>query len=195
MKETKEAIFRAAQEQLLDHGFTELHIPRLAEAAEVSVRTIYRYFPTKDELLEAFAHWIDEQVGSPRAPGSLDEMLNGIETIFTSFEDNEALMRSQWATPQGLVLREKGRHRRLATLEGTVKASLPHLSAKEQRQATAILSFLHSSRTWQALKDDFGMNGRESGKLVGWAIRTLVADLRRRDDEAARAQPKLSNRK
>jgi len=185
MKQTREAILRAAQEQLVDHGFTDFNIPGLAEAAGVSVRTIYRYFPTKDALLQDLAYWIDDQIGSPKAPRTLDEMMDGIETIFAAFEDNESLMRAQWLTTQGRLLREKGRFRRLSALEGTVKQSLPNLPPGELRRATAILSLLLSSRTWQALKDDFGMDGRESGKLITWATRTLVADLRRRDAEAA----------
>lgn len=178
MKETKEAIFRAATEQLADHGLAEFHIPRLADAAGVSVRTVYRYFPTKDALLEAFAEWLDDQIGTPSAPRDLDELLEGVETIFAAFDDNEDVIRSQWATPHGQAIREKGRHRRLASIQAAVKEAIPGLSAREQWQATAIFSLLHSSRTWQALRDDFGMDGREAGKVVAWALRALAAELR-----------------
>jgi len=184
MRETKEAIFLAASEQLADHGLAEFHIPRLAKAAGVSVRTIYRYFPTKDALLEAFAEWLDNQIGTPTTPRTLDDLTEGVEGIFTAFDENADVIRSQWATPQGRTVREKGRVRRLSALETSVKMSVPNLSPEEQRQATAILSLLHSSRTWQALKDDHGMDGREAGKAVAWAIRTLVDDLRRRDGKA-----------
>lgn len=196
MKETKEAIFRAATEQLADHGLAEFHIPELAEAAGVSVRTVYRYFPTKDALLESFAHWLDDQVGSPATTpaASLDDLLEGVETVYAGFDDNEGVIRSHWATPHGRGIREKGRIRRLAAVESAVKSALPNLSAKEQRQATAILSLLHSSRTWQAFKDDFGIDGKESGKVVAWALRTLVADLRRRDAEAAQQHASTSKK-
>lgn len=191
MKETKEAIFRAATEQLADHGLAEFHIPRLAEAAGVSVRTVYRYFPTKDALLEAFAEWLDNQIGTPTGPRSLDELPGGVEAIFAAFDENEDVIRSQWATPQGRAIREKGRGPRLAAIRDAVRQTVPHLSAKEQREATAIFSLLHSSRTWQALKDDHGMDGREAGRTVAWALRTLVDDLKRRDTEAARKQDKI----
>ena len=185
MKETREAIFRAATEQLADGGLAEFHIPRLAEAARVSVRTVYRHFPTKDALLEAFAEWLDDQVGSTLSSWvGLDELLDGVETVYAGFDDNEDVLRSHWATPHGRAIREKGRVRRLATLRSIIHEAFPHLSPVEQRHVTAMISLLHSSRTWQAFKDDFGMDGRESGKVVAWAIRTLVGDLRRRDAEA-----------
>lgn len=188
MKETKEAIFRAATEQLADHGLAEFNIPRLAEAAGVSVRTVYRYFPTKEALLEAFAEWLDERIGSTVLPANAEGLLEGVAPVFAAFDDNEDVILSQWVTPQGRAIREKGRLRRLAAVEGTVKKTFPHLSPRELRQATAIFSLLHSSRTWAALKDDFGMPGRESGKVVEWALKTLIADLKCRDEEAARQQ-------
>lgn len=195
MRETKEAIFRAASEQLADHGLAEFHIPGLAEAAGVSVRTIYRYFPTKDALLEAYAEWLDNQIGTPTAPRSLDDLPGGVEAIFAAFDENEDVIRSQWATRQGRAIREKGRVRRLAAIQEAVRQTVPHLSPKEQREATAVFSLLHSSRSWQALKDDHGMDGREAGKAIAWALGTLVADLKRRDTEAARKQDKIHTNK
>ena len=196
MKETKEVIFRAATEQLADHGLADFHIPRLAEVAGVSVRTVYRYFPTKDALLESFAEWLDEKVGTTlKAPIGLDDLLDGVETVYASFEDNEDILRSHWATPHGRAIREKGRVRRLSALGSVVRDAFPHLSPLEQRHVTAMLSLLHSSRTWQAFKDDFGMDGRESGKVVAWALRTLVADLRHRDAEAAQQQKTNTGKK
>jgi len=189
MKETKEAIFRAATAQLADHGLAEFHIPGLAEAAGVSVRTVYRYFPTKDALLDAIAVWLDDQVGSTlRAPVGLDDLLDGVESVYAGFEDNADILRSHWATPHGRAIREKGRVRRLAALGSVIRDAFPHLSPSEHREVTAILSVLHSSRTWQAFMDDFGMDGRESGKVVAWALRTLVGDLRQREAEAAQQQ-------
>jgi AcrR family transcriptional regulator len=193
MKETREAIFKAASEQLADHGLAEFHIPRLAEAAGVSVRTVYRYFPTKEDLLEAFAHWLDDQIGTLNVPTNLEELVDGVEEIFAAFDENEDVIRSQWATPHGRAIREKGRLGRLATIRASVEKAVPHLQAAERRRATAMLSLLHSSRTWQTLSDDFGMSGREAGKLVAWALRTLADDLRRRDDEAARRHGKDLN--
>ena len=185
MRETKEAIFRAAADQLADHGLEEFHIPGLAKAAGVSVRTVYRYFPTREALLEAFAHWLDDQIGTFSMSADVDDLLTGVEPVFAAFDEHADVIRSQWATSQGRAIREKGRVRRLAALGAAVKRETPHLTANEHRQATAILSLLHSSRTWQAMKDDFGMDGREGGKAVSWALRTLVADLRRRDADAA----------
>ena len=51
--ETRAAIVAALAEQVLDHGMVDFSIPRLAERAGVSVRTVYRYFPNREDLLNA----------------------------------------------------------------------------------------------------------------------------------------------
>lgn len=51
--DTREAIRSAAVDLFVAHGFEETTMDAIAEAADVSVRTVFRYFPTKEDL--AFA--------------------------------------------------------------------------------------------------------------------------------------------
>ena len=44
-----------------------------------------------------------------------------------------------------------------------------------------MLHHLLNSEAWRSMKDEAGLDGEESGRAVGWAIRTLVADLERRN--------------
>jgi len=48
---TREAISNAAIELFLEHGYDNVPIDRIAEAAEVSRRTFFAYFPTKEALV------------------------------------------------------------------------------------------------------------------------------------------------
>jgi len=49
--EKRNAILDAALECFLGHGFAGSSLDRIARHAEVSTATLYRHFPTKDELL------------------------------------------------------------------------------------------------------------------------------------------------
>ncbi len=184
MQETREAIFRATAEQLADLGATEFNIPRLAEAAGISIRTVYRYFPTKDDLLEAFAVWLDAQVGSVEPPADIESLLAAPEEVFPAFDEREALIRSQWVTVHGRTVREAGRRHRLAAYQKAMAEVMADLPAAEARRYLALIAYLFSSRTWQTLKDEWGMSGAESGKATSWALRVLVEDVRRRNKEA-----------
>jgi AcrR family transcriptional regulator len=48
---TREAISNAAIDLFLDKGFDQVSISQVAEAAEVSRRTLFAYFPTKENLV------------------------------------------------------------------------------------------------------------------------------------------------
>lgn len=49
----REAIVQAAIAEFREHGFAGTSMDRVAAAAEVSKRTVYNHFPSKDELFEA----------------------------------------------------------------------------------------------------------------------------------------------
>jgi AcrR family transcriptional regulator len=48
---TRETIARAARELFAEHGYHETTLPEIAEAADVSTRTIFAYFPSKEDIL------------------------------------------------------------------------------------------------------------------------------------------------
>ncbi|WP_174501683.1 TetR/AcrR family transcriptional regulator [Streptacidiphilus neutrinimicus] len=48
---THAAISDAAIALFLEHGFNQVSVARVAEAAEVSKRTLFAYFPTKEDLV------------------------------------------------------------------------------------------------------------------------------------------------
>ncbi len=55
---TRERILEALVEQL-GEGNEDFSIPRVAERAGVSVRTVYHHFPNRDAQIEAVARWLD----------------------------------------------------------------------------------------------------------------------------------------
>ncbi|MGW8374989.1 helix-turn-helix domain-containing protein [Streptomyces sp. ODS28] len=48
---TRTAISEAAITLFLEHGFTQVSVAQVAEAAEVSKRTLFAYFPSKEDLV------------------------------------------------------------------------------------------------------------------------------------------------
>lgn len=186
-EQTREMIFDALLQEVSSRGIVDFSIPELARDAGVSVRTIYRYFPTKDALLLAFGEWLDGQTGPQEWPKDAEALARTPETLFPAFEEREAIIRSQWITPQGRAIRARNRVRRLDRRRQVIREITSNLDEREAEDALAMISYLISSRAWIALKDDFHLDGERSGKAVSWAVRTLVADLRRRNRTAGKA--------
>ena len=54
---TRQRILAATAEVLGRHGMTKLSVSAVARQAQVSRPTLYRWFPSKKELLDAYAGW------------------------------------------------------------------------------------------------------------------------------------------
>jgi AcrR family transcriptional regulator len=65
MEQKRMAIVAAARRAFLDSGYSQTSMDGIAEAAEVSVKTIYRHFENKDELFSAVMHAVCGDNGIP----------------------------------------------------------------------------------------------------------------------------------
>ncbi|MFI8770375.1 TetR/AcrR family transcriptional regulator [Streptomyces sp. NPDC053792] len=68
----RERILKAAAELFYEEGIHATGVARLAEKAEVSSRTFYQHFPSKNALVEEYLKTFEEQISR-----SFDEQLNG----------------------------------------------------------------------------------------------------------------------
>lgn len=83
----REDILRAARETAAEHGLAAVQIVPVAERAGIAAGTVYRYFPTKADLVAALLKAIAEQeAGAIRtavgaAPGPLSALAAAIVTF------------------------------------------------------------------------------------------------------------------
>ncbi len=186
--QTRELILSAFAEQVADHGVRDFSIARVARRAGVSTRTVYHHFPDRDALLDALDEWFDGQIGGSEGPQlrKPTDLALVIEWLFPALDRHEAFVRALLVTGTGRRVRSRGRARRLGEIHDLMRRTTDRLEPSEGRRMTAVLAHLASSETWRAMKDESGLDGSEAGKAVGWAIRTLVADLERRNRKGGR---------
>ena len=73
---------------LLERGeAVELTVPAVARASGVSLRTIYRYYPTREQLLEAAGRWIGDELLKHRYPVDLDEVADLFQVGCSDFDE------------------------------------------------------------------------------------------------------------
>jgi AcrR family transcriptional regulator len=187
-EQTRGAILDALTAELAEGGLHDLNIPAIARRAGVSVRTVYRYFPTRDALLDAVDQWMAASVTPGLPAASADELPAMVELAFKEFDARETAMLAQWASAVGRDVRARGRRRRISAYRDALARETSNLSRSEARAAHAIISYLLSSLTWKTLREEFGMKGSESGKAAAWAVQTLVSDLKKRNESAKQSQ-------
>jgi AcrR family transcriptional regulator len=99
--QTRAAIARAAVELFDRQGFQETTIPQIAEAADVSPRTVSAYFPHKEELafadgeevMQSLEARLTDRGPDESATDALRAWIEGYLEIHAEHDDEELLMR------------------------------------------------------------------------------------------------------
>ncbi len=76
---TRETIARAAHELFAERGYHATTLPDIAEAADVSTRTIFSYFPSKEDIL--FSNFALMKEALVRALAERPEGQDALETV------------------------------------------------------------------------------------------------------------------
>jgi AcrR family transcriptional regulator len=163
-------------------------MPGVAEASGVSLRTVYRYYPTREQLLEAAGRWIGDELFKHPYPRDLDELAELYQEGCRDFDQRPGLARALAQSQLGQRARGYRRRERLEAIRRALRSELTELGEEEHRQAEAVLAYLHNILAYTSLRDENGLSGEEIGQAVGWAIRTLTEDLRNRNEKARRAK-------
>ena len=175
---TRERILGAVAD-LIERGEAEdLTMPGVAEASGVSLRTVYRYYPTREDLLEAAGRWIGDELLRHPYPRDLDEVADIFQVGCRDFDERPGLVRALAFSQLGQRVRGYRRRERLEAIQQALRAELGRLNEKKLRHAAAVLSYLHNMLAYTTLREESGLSGEEVGEAIGWAIRTLIADLR-----------------
>jgi len=183
---TRERILGAVADLLEAGRAEELTVPAVAEASGVSLRTIYRYYPTREELLEAAGRWIGDELLRHPYPSHLDEVADHYQEGAKDFDRRPGLVRALAFSQLGQHVRGYRRRERLEAIGRALRTELMNLSESELRQAEAVLAYLHNMLAYTSLREENGLSGDEIGEAIGWAIRTLIADLRKRNRHSRR---------
>src|SRR5436190_5111045 len=185
---TRTRILSAVSELLEEGDAEELTMPDVAAASGVSLRTIYRYYATREELLEAAGRWIGDELLRHPYPATLDEVADRFEEGAPDFDDHPGLVRAMALSQLGRRVRGYRRRERLEALARALRDELPGLPEDELRRAEAVIAYLHNILAYTTLREENGLSGEEIGRAIGWAIRALVQDLRRNHGKQGRQE-------
>ncbi|HWA77295.1 MAG TPA: helix-turn-helix domain-containing protein [Polyangiaceae bacterium] len=186
--ETRRVILDAMVEQLIDTGAFEFSMFELARRANISARTIYRHFPTREALFDALSVRVNEQVGFHGYPTSFDAAIELVRKLFPAFDRNAPLIMAQLETRKGREFRSHARKERTQAVVTAVERAAPHVDPALKRHCTAAITCLMSSDAWQRLRLSLNMDGNESGEAIAWAIGALKNQLEIEEKKAKGAK-------
>lgn len=104
---TRIRILDAVVDLVGSRGDCDFTMPEVAAASGVSLRTLYRYFPSRDHIVDAVAAVGDRVAASnlPAAEFDLVDLQAWLEEAWRALLDQEALIRAQHTSPGGAAIR------------------------------------------------------------------------------------------
>ena len=181
---TRDLILRTVAELLEEGDAAELAVPEVARRSGVSLRTVYRYFPSREQLIAAAGEWIGVNVVGGRIPTLLDEVPQVYAENAARWDEHPKLVEAMALSRGANSLRSIRRQERLAKLRDSLGEVTDGLPEAEARRAFAVFAYLDNMLAWLTMRDEAGLDGNETGAAVAWAMSVLIDDLRRRQRAA-----------
>jgi AcrR family transcriptional regulator len=174
--ETRDRILDAVV-HVMARGVADLSIPAVAREAGVSVRTVYRHFANKRELLAELQPYFARSTGMDAIPPprSLEELHYGVRSLFTRIHDMGPLGYAALASPIG----SQARHLRMAERRQSTRESVdaigPELTDEWRDRLARLLVILTSSASLRIWTEHLGLTPDDASDDVAAVIRAVVA--------------------
>jgi AcrR family transcriptional regulator len=175
--ETRRRIVQAVTDLLAEEHPSSISVPAVVERSGISRATVYRHFPTKEALLDASAHGIDERTREwlgTDAPVVGRNMSEFIHRAWSELAQHLPALRASQLPGLGRDLRRRrGIRRRGDAVAGMQVYGIDTDSELGQRVVRLTLALSSSSMLLEQL-DRMGMDVDTAADDVVWAIETLA---------------------
>ena len=174
---TRSAIVDAVVECLEQDHPASLRMDDVARRAGVTVRTVYRYFPTKQALLDDVAEIqrrrVEAMSGSARA--LYDDQATWLPALWRTFGDDIASVRAQHRAAVGATLRATRLEESRRGVRTTLAREHPTLTEEQLDRLVDGVIAVTSSSMFLELHDRMGWDVDDAARMSLWMVDALTS--------------------
>ncbi len=171
---TRDQIIQAVHDVLAEESPATLSMPQIAERAGVSLRTLYRYFPTKEALVDGASESFRVPHSAVGGTVSLSTLGDYMSKQWAGFSESIGAIRAQHLTPAGRAMRDARLPRNRRSVSDAVVAEGIALAADDRARLTDLIVTVTSSSTYLELVDRMGYPPEDAARLAAWAAEAIV---------------------
>ncbi len=187
------ALILDASIALLEGGpVAELTMRSASRTAGLAERTLFRYFATREELLDAVAAEGTTRLQLPEPPASEADLHAAPRALYSTFEARFGLTRALLHPDLLPRMQATTAKRRWEAITRLIDRLAPDAATQDRRIAAANIRYYLAATTWHYYRTSFGFTLDESVACAETAIALAVAAVRR---PAPRRVPSRSGRR
>ena len=174
--QTRESILRAGTElvrSISSWDWRKLTVQAVAARAGVHERTVYRHFPTEQDLRDALVHRLEVESGV-RVEGLTVADLDSYVTQLFRYLSSLSTSSDRPADPSLVAIDQ----RRKDAILVAVTAAVPDWSDADRRLAAALVDVLWGVPAYRRLTSGWGLDSAEATRGVKWLIALVVSAIR-----------------
>ena len=163
----------AAVSDLVAHDHPAvISVPAVADRAGVAVATVYRYFPNKEELLDAAA--VAPTTSAANMPTTFEELGPALAGAWDELATQLPLVRGQFASPVGRDLHRRRWEAKYAAMSDGLRARGVDPDGPVGRRLLGTVDVLTSSTALLELHDKAGVPADQAAEWCTWAVAQLL---------------------
>lgn len=163
---------------LLEHAsISDLTIRAAAKQAQISERTVFRYFSSREEFLEGVADEIRIRLALPPAPTTIEEIRAAPRLLYAAFEAKPNLTKAALHPDILPRMRESQAKERWLAVRRVIDQAAPHCPESERKIAAANIRYFLSASTWHYYRFNFGFDLKDTIACAEKSIRQALGDV------------------
>jgi AcrR family transcriptional regulator len=174
---TRRVILDAALAELEGGSVGELTVRGVAKRANIAERTVFRYFASREEFLDALAAEVRADLALPPPPQTLDALLAAPRALFSRFEARQSLTKAALHSELFPRMRETQARTRWTAVRKLIDQLAPRRSERERRIAAANIRYYLAATTWHYFRFYFSFSLEDSIAAAEAAIRQTLTSL------------------
>ncbi|WP_232665034.1 TetR/AcrR family transcriptional regulator [Pseudonocardia sp. TRM90224] len=177
-------IVETAIAQIAEHGLDELTIPAVATAAGLSPATVYRHFPTLDDLLLGVLARMRPRIGQTRerlAGVRPDRLAALARENYASYEEHADVLVPLMESRAFNRVRVGSEGRRAPLGAAVFRAAAPGRTERELEALAGVAYLMVGPVAWRWLRETWGLDAEAASRATEWAIGVLTAAIEEGD--------------
>jgi AcrR family transcriptional regulator len=174
---TRRLILDTAVELLETDGMSSLTMRAVAKRANMSERTVFRYFATRDGFLDAVTVAVRERLALPPPPHSMEELRSLPRRLYEAFEAQQRLLIAGLHSEISDRMREVAARTRWVAVGELLDVHAPKRSQHDRKLVTSTICQYLGATCWHFHRFKLKLSAEETIECAELAIERAIESL------------------